>query len=100
MFLYLRDCSNKAFVGDFEYAVMALSPLKGFLGHTFFSPFLESVIPHLYPCRQRYRLPDRFLNLSDYIVFDRKLFDKLDFQDRNILYMGKEIVFVRNIKHR
>ena len=98
MFLYLRDCSNKELVGDFEYAMMALSPQRGFLGHAFFSPFLQSVSPHLFPCRQGYRLPHTWLNMSDYIVFDRKLFEKLTFQHCGILYMGKELVFVRNIK--
>lgn len=98
MFLYLRDSANKQSLGDFEYAMMALSPQKGFFGHTHFSPFFKSIGRYLYPCRQGYRLPHQWLNLSDYIVFDRNLFEKFIFQHWSILYMGKELVFVRNIK--
>ena len=95
MFLYLRDSANKESVGDFEYAMMALSPQKGFLGHTHFSPFFKSISRQLYPCRQGYRMPDGLLNQSKYIIFDRKLFDVLGYEESNTIYKGKELVFVK-----
>jgi len=95
MFLYLRDSANKQSVGAFEYAVMALSPQKGFFGHTHFSPFFKSISHHLYPCRNGCQLPDGLLSRSRYIIFDRKLFDALGYEESNTIYKGKELVFVK-----
>jgi len=100
MFLYLRDGSNKTTVGDFEYTMMSMSPQKGFLGHTFFSPFLEALKPHLYPGLTRSRPTDSLMNLSHYIVFDKKVFNESGFQYLDTLYEGNELVFTKNTKDK
>jgi len=99
-FLYLRDSSNKGTLGDVEYAVMALTHQKGFLGHAFFSPFLSSLADALYPERHGLRLPQALVQGSDYILLDRALFAKLPPKPWERLYEGKELVFVKNTRNR
>jgi|GEM_PF-7113375 len=99
-FLYLRDSSNRGTVGDVEYAVMALTPQKGFLGHAFFSPFLRSLSDALYPERHGLRLPQALVQKSDYLLLDRTLFARLPSKPWETLCEGKELIFVKNIKNR
>ena len=100
MFLYLRDGKNEKQVGDFEYALMSMSPQKGFVGHRFFSPFLEILTPHMYPELTEYRITDSLINRSRYVIFDKKLFIKSGFRFRDILYEGNELVFAKITQNR
>jgi len=99
-FLYLRDSSNRGTLGDVEYAVMALTPQKGFLGHAFFSPFLRSLSDALYPERHGHRLPQSLVQKTDYILMDRTLFARLPSKPWEPLYEGKELIFVKNTRNR
>ena len=93
-FLYLRDSSNNGVLGDIEYAMMALTPQKGFLGHAFFSPFLRSMSDVLYPGRHGFQLPHDLVQQSDYLLLDRSLFDLLPSELWETIYRGKELVLV------
>jgi hypothetical protein len=99
-FLYLRDSSNTGTLGDVEYAVMALTPQKGFLGHAFFSPFLRSLSDALYPERHGHRLPQSLVTKTDYILLDRTLFARLPSKPWETLYEGKDLIFVKNTRNR
>ena len=99
-FLYLRDSSNRGTLGDVEYAVMALTPQKGLLGHAFFSPFLQSLSDAFYPEQHGLRLPQALVQESDYILLDRALFAKLPSKPWETLYEGKELMFVKNTRNR
>ena len=99
-FLYLRDSSNTGMLGDVEYAVMALTPQKGYLGHAFFSPFLRALSDALYPDRHRFRLPQALVLGSDYILLDRALFARLSSRPWETLYEGKDLIFVKNPRNR
>jgi hypothetical protein len=99
-FLYLRDSSNTGALGDVEYAVMALTPQKGFLGHAFFSPFLRSLSDALYPELHGLRFPKGLVQESDYLLLDRALFVRLPSKPWEILYEGKELMFVKNARTR
>ena len=98
--LYLRDSSNKGTLGDVEYAVMALTPQKGFLGHAFFSPFLRSLSDVLYPDRHHFHLPQALVQGGDYILLDRALFARLPSKPWETLYEGNELIFVKNARNR
>jgi hypothetical protein len=99
-FLYLRGCANRQVVGDFEYAMMAMSPQKSFFGHVYFSPLLPSVRSSLFPCRHHFRTPASLLRQTDYLVLDRPLFDKLASFGGKILYKGEELVAIRSERKR
>jgi hypothetical protein len=99
-FLYLRDSSNRGTLGDVEYAVMALTSQKGFLGHAFFSPFLRSLSDALYPERDRFNLYLGLVRESDYILLDRALLPRLPSMPWEVLYEGEELVFVKNPRNR
>ena len=100
MFLYLRDGQRENQVGDFEYAMMSMSPQKGFVGHRFFSPFLDILTPHMYPELTEYRLTNSLINKSHYVIFDKKLFNKSEFKSQDILYEGNELVLVKITRGR
>ena len=94
-FLYLKDHSNPDLVGDFEYAIMSLSPQKGYFGHPIFSPFIKDVAYNLYIKHRIGLQAERLLQRSDYIIIDRKLSDKFDWQSMKMLYKGKELIFYK-----
>jgi hypothetical protein len=94
-FLYLRDSSNPAFFGDFEYALMSLTHQKAFGGHAFFSPFRDTLFRHSYPQRSGRGLPDKLLEVSDYIMFDKSLILNMTPPPGETLYEGENLALVR-----